>query len=97
MRQKIESVLQKVYGITLTISFFAGLLPLIPFVVALLIGGGEGGTGEMICTWLYKQYYPWVIALASISILIGLVAMYIGRKEAFSARSFGIDRKQKQN
>ena len=43
MRQKVETVLQKIYGITLMISFFAGLLPLIPFVVAIIIGGGEGG------------------------------------------------------
>ena len=75
-------------------SFFAGVLPLIPFVIAIIIGGGEGGTGEAIATWLYKQYYPWVIALASIAILIGLVAMYVGKKEAFSTKSFGIDKKQ---
>lgn len=94
MRQKIEKILQKIYGITLTISFFAGLLPLVPFIVALFIGGGKGGTGEMIATWLYKQYYPWVIALASIAILIGLVSMYVGKKEAFSTKSFGIDKKK---
>lgn len=93
MRQKIESVLQKIYGITLMISFFAGLLPLVPFVVALFLGGGEGGSGEALATWLYKQYYPWVIALASVAILIGLVAMYVGKKEAFSTKSFGIDKK----
>lgn len=96
MRQKVESILQKIYGITLTISFFAGLLPLIPFIIAIIIGGGEGGTGEAIGTWLYKQYYPWVIALASIAILIGLVAMYVGKKEAFSTKSFGIDKKEKK-
>ena len=94
MRQKIETILQKVYGVTLMISFFAGLLPLLPFVIALFIGGGEGGTGEAIATWLYKQYYPWVIALASIAILIGLISMYVGKKEAFSTKSFGIDKKQ---
>lgn len=93
MREKIEKNLQKVYGITLTISFFAGLLPLIPFIIAIIIGGGEGGTGEVISTWLYKQYYPRVIALASIAILIGLVAMYVGKKEAFSTKSFGISKK----
>ncbi|MBR3108774.1 MAG: hypothetical protein IKH30_16560 [Clostridia bacterium] len=96
MRQKIETVLQKIYGTTLMISFFAGLLPLIPFIVAIIIGGGEGGTGEAIATWLYKQYYPWVIALASISILIGLISMYVGKKEAFSTKSFGIGKKEKK-
>ena len=96
MREKVEKVLQKIYGITLTISFFAGLLPLIPFVIAIIIGGGEGGTGEAISTWLYKEYYPWVIALASIAILIGLVAMYVGKKEAFSTKSFGIDKKKEE-
>ena len=96
MRQKIEIVLQKIYGISLMISFFAGLLPLFPFIIAIIIGGGAGGTGEAIGTWLYKQYYPWVIALASVSILIGLVAMYVGKKEAFSTKSFGIDKNKKE-
>ena len=94
MREKIEKILQKICGITLTISFFAGVLPLVPFIIAIIIGGGEGGTGEAIANWLYKQYYPWVIALASIAILIGLVAMYVGKKEAFSTKSFGIDKKK---
>ena len=48
--------------------------------------GGEGG--ESLAVFLYKQYYPWVIALASISVLIGLIAMYAGRKEAMSTKSF---------
>ena len=96
MRQKVENVLQKIYGITLMVSFFAGLLPLIPFIIAIIIGGGEGGTGEAISTWLYKQYYPWVIALASIAILIGLVSMYVGKKEAFSTKSFGNSKKEEK-
>ena len=53
MREKVEKILQKLYGVTLTISFFAGLFPLIPFVIAIIIGGGEcgeGGTGEAIST-----------------------------------------------
>ncbi len=93
MREKAYIVLQKLYGITMTIAFFGGALPLIPFIIAMIIGGGDGGTGEAIGTWLYKQYYPWVIALASISVLIGLVAMYVGKQEAFSTKSFGIGKK----
>ena len=96
MRDKIYNVLKKLYGLTMTVAFFGGVLPLIPFIVALCIGGGAEGTGEKIATWLYKQYYPWVIALASIAVLIGLIAMYVGGQEAFSTKSFGIGKKDKK-
>ncbi len=85
MREKIYAVLQKIYGITMTVAFFGGVLPLIPFIIAIIIGGT---TGESIAVFLYKQYYPWVIALASIAVLIGLIAMYVGKKEALSSKSF---------
>ncbi len=96
MREKAYNVLQKLYGITMTVAFFGGVVPLCPFIIAMIIGGGEGGTGEAIGTWLYKQYYPWIIALASISVLIGLIAMYVGKQEAFSTKSFGIGKKKEE-
>ncbi len=89
MREKIYAVLKKLYGITMTVAFFGGVVPLVPFIVAMIIGGGAEGTGEAISVWLYKQYYPWVIALASAAVLIGLVAMYVGKQEGLSAKSFG--------
>ena len=84
MLRKIYNVLNKIYGITMTVSFFAGILPLIPFIVAICIGGEMG---EAICVFLYKQFYPWVIILASVSIIIGLVAMYISKTEGLSLKS----------
>ena len=81
MLKKIHKILNKIYGITLSISFFAGILPIIPFVVAIIIGGE---TGEKISLFLYNDFYPWVIALASISIVIGLVAMYCAKQKALS-------------
>lgn len=83
MRKKIYDVLNKIYGVLMTVSFFAGLIPLIPFIIAIIIGGG---TGEAISVFLYKQYYPWVIALAAAAILIGTVAMYVGKKEGLSIK-----------
>ena len=85
MREKIYKVLNKAYGITMTVAFFGGVLPLIPFIIAIIIGGS---TGEAISVFLYKQYYPWIIALASISVIIGLISMYVGKLEAMSAKSF---------
>ena len=84
MREKIYNFLTKVYGILMTISFFAGFLPIVPFIIAIFIGGE---TATSICTFLYKQYYVWVISGASIAIIIGLVAMYIGKKEGLSVKS----------
>ena len=85
MRKKIYDVLTKIYGLTMSIAFWGGLLPLVPFIIAICIGGP---TGESVSVFLYKQYYPWVIALASIAVIIGLIAMYIGKIEALSTKSF---------
>ena len=87
MRQKIYSVLQKIYGIAMTVSFFAGFLPLVPFVIAIIIGGE---TATSISVFLHKQYYPWVIALASVAVLIGLIAMYIGKLQGLSVKKINV-------
>ena len=90
MREKIYKILNRLYAITMTVAFFGGVLPLIPFLLAIAIGGSAG---EAISQFLYKQYYPWIIALASIAVIIGLIAMYVGKQEALSAKSF---RKKKE-
>ena len=88
MRQKIYNVLNRIYGIMMTISFFAGILPLIPFIVAIIIGGDIGAA---ISNFLYKDFYPWVIVLGSVAILIGLIAMYVGKKEGLSVKKTNAD------
>ena len=84
MREKIYKILTKIYGILMTISFFAGFIPLVPFIIAIIIGGN---VGQNISIFLYKKYYIWVIALASIAIVIGWIAMYFGKKEGLSIKS----------
>ena len=79
MREKIYKILNKIYGIIMMISFFAGLIPLVPYVIAIIIGGP---TGETIALFLYKQVYPWIIAMASVAVLVGLVAMYVGKQKS---------------
>lgn len=91
MRNKLYKTLNKTYGILMTISFFAGGLPIIPFIIALIVGGK---VGESISIFLYKQYYPWVIVLGSIAIIIGLIAMYLGKLEGLSVKSVTADDKK---
>lgn len=92
MRAKLYEILNKAYGILMTISFFGGFLPVIPFVIAVIIGGEMG---EAIAVFLYKQYYPCVILLGSVAIVIGLIAMYIGKIEGLSVKSVG--KKKEEN
>ena len=94
MRQKIYSVLNRIYGILMTISFFAGILPLIPFIVAIIIGGE---TGANISNFLYRDFYPWVILLGSVSILVGLAAMYVGKLEGLSVKKVSAEEKDNAN
>lgn len=84
MREKISFVLKKIYGITMTVAFFGGVLPLIPFFIAMIVGGSAG---EAISLFLYKQYYPVIIALASIAVVFGLIGMYVDKVEALSSKS----------
>ena len=84
MRRNIYEFLRKVYGAVMLFAFLGGVLPLIPFAMALIIGGKNG---EAVSVWLYKQYYPFIILSASVAVVIGLAAMYIGSKEGLSAGS----------
>ena len=90
MRKKIYTVLKRIYGIMMTISFFAGILPLIPFIIAIIIGGE---IGVSISTFLYQQFYPWVIVLGSVAILIGLVAMYVGGIQGLTVKKVSASEK----
>ena len=88
MRKKIFKVLNTIYGVLMTISFFGGFLPLFPFIFALIVGGD---LAEKISVFLYSQYYPWVIIIGSFAVLIGLVAMYVGKLEGLSIKSVSAD------
>ena len=93
MREKLFNILNKAYGVLMTVSFFGGFLPLIPFVIAIIIGGE---TGEAIALFLYKQYYPWVILIGSVAVIIGVIAMYVGKLEGLSVKSVGKKKKDEK-
>ena len=96
MREKLYNICKQLYAAAMYIAFFGGVLPLIPFIIAIIVGGT---TGEAISVFLIDKYYPWVIALASIAVLIGLVGMYISKQQALSAKSFKTkkDKKEEEN
>lgn len=84
MAKKIYKVLNKTYAVLMFASFFAGFVPVIPIIVALFIGGD---VGPAIYDFFFNRYYPWVIAAGSVAILVGVVAMYVGKIESLSVKS----------
>lgn len=90
MSKKIYDILNKIYGVLMTISFFGGFIPFFPFVFAIIVGGD---LGESIALFFYKEYYPWIIVIGSIAIVVGLGAMYVGKIEALSVDKVSADKK----
>lgn len=84
MREKIYRIVQKIYGSLMFVSFFGGFLPVVPFIAAIIVGGTFG---EKVSVFLYKQYYPWIIALSTAGIVIGLIGMYIGKISGLSVKN----------
>ena len=93
MRKKIFDILNKIYGVLMSISFFGGVLPLIPFIFAIIVGGE---LGEKISVFLYNDYYPWVIISGSIALVFGTIAMYIGKIEALSVKSVSAEKNENE-
>ena len=83
-REKLAKFLSYVYGIGIAIALFAGALSFFGYVAALIVGGQ---TAADICEVIYKTVYPKIIYLSSISVLLGLVKMYVaGEKTLVSPK-----------
>lgn len=89
MNKKIYDLLNKLYAAMLMISFFAGGLPIIPFIIAIILGGD---IGEAISLFIFDKYYPIVIIISSISILIGLICLYIKKEYGFASENLKKDK-----
>jgi len=94
MRKKIFDVLNTIYGVLMTVSFFGGILPLFPFIFALIIGGP---VAESISVFIYEKYYPWIIITGSVAILSGLIAIYGGKLEGLSIKSVNTNKSSDKN
>lgn len=79
VREKVAKILTYVYAIGIAVALFAGALSSIAYVVAMVIGGD---TAKEICRFVYKDFYPVIIYISSVSILIGLLKMYVSGQKA---------------
>lgn len=83
MTKKISNILQFLFGWGIFISLFVGGLTFLGYVLALIIGGE---VAEKICQFLYKDLNPVLIYISTISVVIGLVKMYLNKEIALSSK-----------
>ena len=79
IRENIAKVLSYVYGIGIAVALFVGAFSFFGYVAAIIIGGD---TAAKICQFIYKELYPEIIYLSSVSVLIGLVKMYVAGEKS---------------
>jgi uncharacterized membrane protein YozB (DUF420 family) len=81
MKTKIIAVLEYIYGLGIMLSLFVGALSFLGYLVAIIVGGP---TAVEICKVIYKKIYPVIIYVASVSVLLGLVKMYIAGEKSLA-------------
>lgn len=81
---KVVSVLKFIFGWGVMLSLFAGGLTFFGYVVALCIGGGEGGIGAEICRVISKEITPVITYVSTSCVLLGLLTMYMSGDKALT-------------
>lgn len=81
---KVASVLKFIFGWGVMLSLFAGGLTFFGYLVALIIGGGEGGIGAEICRVISKEITPVITYVSTSCVLLGLLTMYLSGEQALT-------------
>ncbi len=72
--RKIAETLQVVFGYGIMLCLFAGGFTFFGYLVALVVGGD---TAVAICDFIYKDFFPVVIKISNIMVILGLLIMYM--------------------
>ena len=81
LREKVLLALRTVFGVSVAVTLLGGGLTMLSYVVALIVGGD---LAAQICEITYKGVWPVIIKIANITIVLGLIAMYINGDKALS-------------
>lgn len=73
INMKIASVLERIIGIAFSVCLFLGGLGFVGFLIAFCAGGD---TAAMICTFLSKTYYVYLIKASTITTVLCFALQY---------------------
>ena len=78
-RETFAEILSYLYGSGIAVALFIGALSFFGYVAALIIGGEAAAK---ICHFIYKEIYPVIIYLSSVTVLVGLLKMYVAGEKS---------------
>lgn len=81
VRKGLLFVCRKVFGYSIMVTLFVGGLTFLSYVVALIVGGD---LAAQICDITYNKVWPIIIMITNITIVVGLLAMYLNGDKALS-------------
>ena len=85
MKEKIKNIsniLKTIFGYGILLSRFLGGLTFFGYLAALLVGGDPAAA---ICVFLYKTVLPIIIRLSTVTVLLGLVSMYMAGEQTLTS------------
>ena len=94
MKEKIQKVigfLKWIFGYMIMITLFVGGLTFFGYLIALIIGGSNA---TAICVFIYEKIVPVMIYATTLTVLLGLVTMYLSGETALSTKGKKKDNKK---
>ena len=79
--KKVADIIKIIYGYGIMICLFLGGATVVGFVVSMIIGGD---VATQICTFIYKEFFHYLILFGGVVVLIGLLAMYLSGEKSLS-------------
>ena len=80
--KKVSEILSWIFGYGMMICLFVGGLSFIAYLVALIVGGD---TAVLICDFVYKKLYKYLVYVTSVLVLLGLLKMYLSGQTALTS------------
>jgi len=82
--KKIADICKIVFGYSIMLTLFAGGLTFFGYVAAMCIGGD---TAALICDVIYNKIIPIIIYVSTVTVLFGLLTMYLAGEFALTPDS----------
>jgi hypothetical protein len=79
--KKIADKLKLIFGYSIMITLFVGGLTFFGYLAALIVGGD---IATAICVFIYKKIIPVMIYVSTVTVLLGLLAMYLAGEKSLT-------------